>query len=947
MTKVCMNTPEVTPDVALTTAVTTFNNRDDVRGFSPVQHIFGHSPDSTGRFLQGVQSLPEEFVVESASLELEQAAKLRAEAEKAHAEWVSAQRISRALNTRPRPPFKFKPGDLVYFWRSHEAGQSRRSPGSKQGRFLGPARVLATETRRDEQGQPRPSGSVWCVRGRSLLKCSPEQLRFASPREELLETLAKEHGHESTPWTYTRVASEIGSSQFQDLSGEVPTEAEWDRAQNPMLEQPPVRFRFRGKRASPEPAEVLDEPDTGGATSSRSRALFSDLNNSLPGLIPGEKWYDKVPETAWYSETSEYWQDKSAAVEIEISLPDSRAGMEQATKNLEAYFTGAMKRGAVEVSEKKLSPEDFSRFQEAKAIEIRNYLAAQAFETLPRHLQPSKDRAIHMRWLLTWKMKDDGTQKPKARCVILGYQDEAYEHRATSAPVMTKQTRQLFLQLAANQKWEVAKGDITGAFLQGKELTETLYCVPTDEICAALKIPSGSVTRLRRAAYGLVQAPLHWFLTIAEFLEEIGLERLRSDPCAWVWRPDKNAKPRAMVVGHVDDFLFAGPKSDAGWIDLVKRIKERFAWGSWEKDDFVQCGVRIQQTSDGFRLSQEAYAASVPEIPVCSSRRRDRNLETTPWEKTKLRATLGAISWHAQQVAPHFSAEVGLLLSEVNSSTVNTLLQANQLVSAVKARKRHEMIVHGFPENLELGCFAWVDAANENRHDGGSTQGIFIGMAPLGMLQGELSGVTPVAWHSHKIDRACRSPGAAETQAAVNGEDNVYYVRYQWSEMLFGFESTKKPDSTVSKVTGCVISDSRNVYDKLQSEVLTIKGAEKKANIELLSLKEAQKRTGVVIRWVHSEAQLGNSLTKKNGGKELELFYKMQHTWRIVEEDLMRSARKRKVAGLSILEGSTKSDTKTQEVLPGQNGEWGTGGDARCTGHLDCSFVARHDFAAD
>ena len=119
------------------------------------------------------------------------------------------------------------------------------------------------------------------------------------------------------------VASEIGGSQFQDLSGEVPTEAEWDRAQNPMLEQPPVRFRFRGKRASPEPAEVLDEPDTGGAASSRSRALFSDLNNSLHEVIPGEKWYDKVPETAWFSETSEYWQDKSAAVEIEIPLPDS------------------------------------------------------------------------------------------------------------------------------------------------------------------------------------------------------------------------------------------------------------------------------------------------------------------------------------------------------------------------------------------------------------------------------------------------------------------------------------------------------------------------------------------------------------------------------------------------------------------------------------------------
>ena len=177
-------------------------------------------------------------------------------------------------------------------------------------------------------------------------------------------------------------------------------------------------------------------------------------------------------------------------------------------------------------------------------------------------------------------------------------------------------------------------------------------------------------------------------------------------------------------------------------------------------------------------------------------------------------------------------------------------------------------------------------------------------MAPVGMLQGELGLVTPVVWHSHKIDRVCRSRGAAETQAAVNGEDNLYFVRYQWSEMLYGLGCTKSPDATVSKVIGCVVSD--NVYDKLQSEVLTIKGAEKKANIELLRLKEAQQRTKVVVRWVHSEAQLGNSLTKKHGGKKLELFYKMGHTWKIVEDPLMRSARKRKVAGLESLEGDSK-----------------------------------------
>ena len=47
------------------------------------------------------------------------------------------------------------------------------------------------------------------------------------------------------------------------------------------------------------------------------------------------------------------------------------------------------------------------------------------------------------------------------------------------------------------------------------------------------------------------------------------------------------------------------------------------------------------------------------------------------------------------------------------------------------------------------------------------------------------------------------------------------------------------------------------------------------------------------VRWVHSEAQLANSLTKWNGGHELELFYRLRSCWRNVEDPDMKSARRR------------------------------------------------------
>ena len=737
------------------------------------------------------------------------------------------------------------------------------------------------------------------------MKCAPEQLRPASEREELLELLARQHGHPETPWTFNRLSEELGGNQFQDATTDIPDTQEWERAQDLQQENPPVRFRFRGKRAAPEPLEDedVDQPE-GAEPSQSSRPARERGVPSNMGLSAEQRqsWQDTVPNYCWAAEECSFWAENSSAVEVEVPMPEDEKQWNKALANFSAYFTGAMKRQAVEVNEKKLSEKERKEFSEAKDIEVRNFVASQAFEALPAHLQPSREQAVHMRWLLTWKLREDGSKKAKARAVLLGYQDPLYEFRNTTAPVMTKQTRQFLLQLAANENWDVYKGDVSGAFLQGRPYPGDLYCVPCPEICSAMNIPPNSITRLKKACYGLVEAPLEWYRTVSEFLESLGLIRIWSDACCWIWR--ESGKTRGIISGHVDDFLFTGEESNPRWRHIIEQIRLKFRWGDWEKNHFTQCGVQVQRQGSNFLLSQSSYVAGIAEIPVNSSRRRNSNEETTSWEKSKLRALLGALSWHAQQIAPHISADVGLLLSEVNTSTVGTLLRANVLLSNTKARKDHQMMIHHFPSTVPLGLFAWVDASSQNRVCGGSTEGLFLGMAPVGLLQGEVCAVTPILWHSHKIDRVCRSPGAPETQAAVNGEDHLYYTRYQWSEILHGPADTKKPDCAVRRVLGCVVSDSRNVYDKLQTEVVSIKGSEKRTNIELLSLKEAQLRTQVKVRWVHSEAQLGNALTKAGGGRELELYYKMGHRWRIVDDEKMRSARRRRTDGLAPLQST-------------------------------------------
>ena len=899
---------QVSPEEALSLAVEVFNSREQIRGFTPIQHAFGRNPDVTGRMIKRPEALPEEFVVENASEEFARQAKARAEAEKALCDWQAQQRITRALNFRSRPKARYVPGDLVFFWRTQESGQGRKAPGSKHGRFLGPARILATEGRKEDDGTLRPGCAVWLVRGRSLMKCSPEQLRHASAREEYLEALASQTPEGGTPWTFQRVAEEIGGNRYEDISGEIPDTREWERAQDHEQEVPPTRFtlprhRVRGKRGEPEAStEMMEEdPEETRTPSASSRAQRPRTSQGSPAgeAFSAEAWWERVP-AAYFGEPSSYWAEEGAAVEIGIEMPITKRGMDLASRNLCGYFASALKRKAIEVSERRLSEGEREQFRAAKAVEVKNFVASKAFESLPSGMRPDKSQAMGMRWLLTWKAKEDGTYKAKARAILLGYQDPAYAHRATTSPVMTRQTRQMLLQLALNRDWSVYKGDVSGAFLQGREYPETLLCIPCDEICHAMGLEGGSVVRMKKACYGLVDAPLEWYRTVTEYFESIGLTRLWSDACAWVYRVD--GELQGLVSGHVDDFLFTGNTNHAGWKAVIQSIKDRFKWGDWDKDNFTQCGVQVTRSRNQFRLSQATYVDSIPEISLNSSRKKQEKQETTPQEKSQLRGLLGALSWHAQQVAPHLSADVSLMLSEVSRSNVGLIGRANKLLSQIKARKDHSLIIHAFNKTEELGMFAWVDAGSQNRPDGGSTQGILIGLAPLSMLQGDIGQVSLIGWHSNKIDRSCRSPGASESQAAINGEDLLYYARYQWSEICFGGLDVRDPDSCVRKVTGTLVTDSRNVYDKLNTEVLTIKGAERKSNLELLSVKEAQQRTQLHVRWVHSEAQLANSLTKLNGGHELEMFYRMNHAWRIVEDPAMRSARRRKAQGLPPLD---------------------------------------------
>ena len=511
-----------------------------------------------------------------------------------------------------------------------------------------------------------------------------------------------------------------------------------------------------------------------------------------------------------------------------------------------------------------------------------------------------------MRWILTYKEGDQGEQKAKARAVILGFQDPGYATRPTFAPTMTRSSRQMLLQYASWKGFTCWKGDVSGAFLQGRPYNRDLHVIPVPELCEKLGVAPESVCKIKKACYGLVEAPIEWFETVNSFLCELGYQQMRSDPCTWIFSEDGQVV--SVISGHVDDFLFIGKESCCIWGDLKDKIQKRFHWQEWEKDEFVQCGVAVKRQPDGsFELSQKHYLDNVSEIQISRDRRRQKHDPTTDEEKSKLRALLGALSWHVGQVGYKHSAHVSLALSEIPGSTVEQIDQANKLLYVLRQEAKVPMKIHAFSPDTKLCLTAWCDASSQNRTDGSSTEGIFIGATPCDIIDDQVVKVSPIFWRSGKIDRICRSPGSAEARAAINAEDNLFLLRYAWAEFNGMRADPWSAESLVSKVVGVLVTDSRNVYDRVDKPYITPKGASKRVDLEMMAIKESQRHTHLQVRWVNSDAQLANTLTKRGEDHQMARFIALGQQWRIVYDPDMCSGKKRKAQGKDPLQNSENS----------------------------------------
>jgi hypothetical protein len=123
-------------------------------------------------------------------------------------------------------------------------------------------------------------------------------------------------------------------------------------------------------------------------------------------------------------------------------------------------------------------------------------------------------------------------------------------------PMARLDTVRLLVALAANKGWELHHLDVKSAFLNGHNREE----VYVQQSKGFVKVGSEhKVLKLKKALYGLHQAPRAWNAMLDATLISLGFMRSLSEPAIYI----KTSDSSQLTIGvYVDDSVIIGPHKE-------------------------------------------------------------------------------------------------------------------------------------------------------------------------------------------------------------------------------------------------------------------------------------------------------------------------------------------------------------------------------------------------
>ncbi|CAL1144411.1 unnamed protein product [Cladocopium goreaui] len=293
--------------------------------------------------------------------------------------------------------------------------------------------------------------------------------------------------------------------------------------------------------------------------------------------------------------------------------------------------------------------------------------------------------------------------------------------------------------------------------------------------------------------------------------------------------------------------LISGNPHNACYNSAKKLLREKFNFKHWthiperEKLDF--CGCSFVKTSYGYHLGQPDYFSKIKPITI-DPKRRDSAMATQN-EVSALRAVLGALQWPSTQTAPQLGATVSHANKALKNSNVN---------------KDVGLQFRPLGQISDMVLVAMSDVSWGIRREGHSQGGYLLMLAPKEILDGETTNYIILDWRSFRLPRVSRSSLNSESQACAAAMDSLEYTRALIQGCLNADYTLQSPGEWVISKTALVV-DAKALYDSIRAEVPQLSG-DKRTKIEVMIVKEKMQECQTLLRWVSSEAQYADGITK-------------------------------------------------------------------------------------
>ena len=643
-----------------------------------------------------------------------------------------------------------------------------------------------------------------------------------------------------------------------------------------------------------------------------------------------------------FQETAEFMK-----IEFDLEEPRSIRQKKAMLRNPMLYLVKKMKDSEVVLS--RLSERERQLFHRAKLKEVDSFIKNEAVRKCLDDEETRRafdsNRIVKARWVLTWKLVppeeqseavadhknnpntvhvSDGTKKAKARIVLLGFQhpsllDPTFK---TASPVQSMLGRNLLYAMAADSQWRLEGLDLATAFLQTQptEADQELWTTGVKELRDALGIDDNDVMRILRNIYGSTTAPRGLWLSLHKRLVELGAQPVLGERCLWIWlsaerRDGHHAQVIGAMGGHVDDFHRIGDDSDE-WKIIKEKINGAYKWGMAKSGSYRHAGTDVSTVKDdrGYDkiiIDQSYYIESIMDVDIDPSR-LGTNVAMNKHDVDACRTALGALQWVAIQTQPQICARCNLLLTDlVTSGNMETAREIQQLVSEVR-REPFKLVFQKFEKVKHWRDMVFIsmgDQAHANRPKGDSTGGLITLIAGPESTSGAVCPMSVIGWRTWKLKRKAIGSNDAEVQSILEAEDHNFRARLLWSELHGAAGSERERslrvdmvdivENQIRDIKGILCTDSKGGYDAVEVNESPLLGlSNMRAALQAFQLRGNLQRAACELRWLASDFDLADALTKKRQDcREGLLKFLRTGFWCIKYDPSFTSAKKGKKAG--------------------------------------------------